>query len=341
MNKLSEKPFVTVFMPVYNAGKYLNEAIISILNQTYENFEFLIVNDGSTDDSLNTIKSFNDKRIRLIENESNKGLITSLNVGLTESRGEYIVRMDADDISLPNRIEKQINFLISNPEYGLLGSWFEDFGENIPNKIVKYSSEDTEIRIRHLYQTHISHPTAVIKKKIIDKYNLQFDSDRVHGEDYDFWVRISEYCKMSNYPEILVRKRDHPKSITNHYSKSMSETCTKVKQYQFQKMGIELNRTQLDLYTRFADPEWHFNPSELNTLEEMLNNIILANDTSAFIPVDDFRYYISEKWFHLCYHNNKIKNQGFIRFHRSHFSKYFNLSTVSKLKFRIKSAISK
>jgi glycosyltransferase involved in cell wall biosynthesis len=341
MNQLLEPPLVTVFMPVYNAGKYLKEAIASILNQTYKNFEFLIVNDGSTDDSLATIKSFNDKRIRLIENESNIGLIASLNIGLIESKGAYIVRMDQDDISLSHRIETQINFLIKNPEYGLIGSWFEDFGENIPNKIVKYSSNDTEIRIRHLYQTHISHPTAVIKKEIIDKYNLEFDSLRVHGEDYDFWVRISQYCKMSNFPELLVRKRDHPKNITNHYSKSMSETCTKVKQLQFRKMGVELNQIQTDLYTRFADPEWHFSDAELNILEEMLNNIIRANDLSAFVPVDEFRRYVSEKWFHLCYHNNKIKNQGFNRFHRAPFSKYYNLNTVSKLKFRIKSAISK
>jgi glycosyltransferase involved in cell wall biosynthesis len=341
MNKLSEKPFITVFMPVYNAGKYLNEAIISILNQTYENFEFLIVNDGSTDDSLNTIKSFNDKRIRLIENESNKGLIASLNIGLTESRGEYIVRMDQDDISLSHRIETQIKFLLENPEYGLLGSWFEDFGEDIPNKLVKYSTDDNVIRIKHLYQTHISHPTAVIKREVILKHNLQFDPARVHGEDYDLWVRMSQFCKLSNYPEMLVLKRDHPRSITNKYSQLMSDTCSNVKQYQFQKMGIELNRTQLDLYTRFADPEWHFNEMELDILEDILNKIILANNKSGFIPIDEYRNYLAEKWFHLCYHNNKIKNQGFKRFHRVSFSKYYNLSSVSKLKFRIKSAISK
>ena len=197
------------------------------------------------------------------------------------------------------------------------------------------------IRIKHLYQTHISHPTAVIKKDIVVKNNLRFDPIRLHGEDYDLWVRMSQYCKISNFPELLVKKRDHPKNITNQFSQLMSDTCTKVKQYQFQKMGIELNQTQTDLYTRFADPEWHFNDNELNTLEQMLNNIILANDVSAFVPIDDFRRYISEKWFHLCYNNNKIKNQGFNRFNKAPFSKYFSLNTFSKLKFRIKSAISK
>jgi glycosyltransferase involved in cell wall biosynthesis len=341
MNKNLKSPIVTVLMPVYNAGKYLNDAIASILNQTYENFEFLIINDGSTDESVKIIKSFDDKRIRLIENETNKGLIASLNIGLIESKGEFIVRMDQDDISLNHRIEAQINFLVENPQYGLIGSWFEDFGENIPSKIVKYSTIDSEIRIRHLYQTHISHPTAVIKKEIIEKYNLQFDPNQVNGEDYDFWVRLSQYCKISNFPEMLVRKRDHPRNITNQYSQSMSETCTRVKQNQFRKMGIELSQTQTDIYTRFADPEWHFNEVEFNILEELLNNIIIANDKSAFVPIDEFRAYISEKWFHLCYQNKNIKNQGFKRFHEAPFSKYFNLNTVSKLKFRVKSAFTK
>jgi hypothetical protein len=176
---------------------------------------------------------------------------------------------------------------------------------------------------------------------IIEKYNLQFDPNQVNGEDYDFWVRLSQYCKISNFPEMLVRKRDHPRNITNQYSQSMSETCTRVKQIQFRKMGIELSQTQTDIYTRFADPEWHFNEVEFNILEELLNNIIIANDKSAFVPIDEFRAYISEKWFHLCYQNKNIKNQGFKRFHEAPFSKYFNLNTVSKLKFRVKSAFTK
>jgi glycosyltransferase involved in cell wall biosynthesis len=339
MNQSSEIPFVTVFMPVYNAGKYLKDSINSILSQTYDNFEFLIVNDGSTDDSLNTINSFDDKRIRLIENDSNKGLIASLNIGLQASKGKYIVRMDQDDISFPQRIETQINFLEKNPDYGLLGSWFEDFGEDIPTKVVKYSADNTTIRIRHLYQTHISHPTAVIRKAIIDKYNLQFDPNRVHGEDYDLWVRMSEYCKLSNYPELLVRKRDHAKNISNKYAHIMNETCTIIKQVQFNKMGIELSQKQTDLYTRFADPEWQFNEKEMFELEILLTRIVEANDNSLFLPVDVYRHYIAEKWFHLCYNNNLIKNKGYLKFKNSVFSKYYSVNKKSKIKFKLKSVI--
>lgn len=335
-----EAPLVTVLMPVYNAGIYLEDAIKSILNQTFRDFEFLIINDGSTDTSLETIKSFNDSRINLVNNEINLKLIKSLNLGLKLAKGKYIVRMDADDISLPTRLEKQIEFLTTNLEYGLLGSWFEDFGENVKSKIVRYSSDDATIRIKHLHQTHISHPTAVIKKEIVQNNNIFFDEASVHGEDYDFWVRVSQYCKISNFPEVLVRKRDHPQNITNLHANKMKETCTKVKMYQFKKMGVELNQVQTDIYSRFADPEWHFNENELDILEDLLNKIILSNNNSAFVPVEAFRTYLAEKWFHLCYHNNKIKNQGFKRFHRASFSKYFNLNTVSKLKFRIKSSIS-
>ena len=110
-------------MPVYNGEKYLQEAIESILNQTFKDFEFIIINDGSTDKTLEIIKSFTDPRIKLITQE-NRGIIYSLNKGITESRGKYIARMDADDISLPERLEKEYRFLEQNPNYGIVGTTF-------------------------------------------------------------------------------------------------------------------------------------------------------------------------------------------------------------------------
>ncbi|HKQ33129.1 MAG TPA: glycosyltransferase family A protein, partial [Thermodesulfobacteriota bacterium] len=117
-------PKVTVLMTVYNGEKFLNEAIDGILNQTFRDFEFLIINDGSTDGSREIIKSYKDPRINLVDNESNIGLTASLNRGLSLAGGEYIARQDADDISLPERLEKQISILERNPDIALLGSWY-------------------------------------------------------------------------------------------------------------------------------------------------------------------------------------------------------------------------
>jgi len=191
---MSKLPRVSVLMPVYNAGIYLSEAIESILNQSFQDFEFLIINDGSTDNSENTILSYQDNRIRYICNEQNIKLIATLNKGIELCKGDYIVRMDADDISLPQRIEKQVAYLDAHPDIGLCGSWFENFGEHVPTQIVKYLPDDTSIRIRHLYQTHIAHPTAVLRSSVLKLNHLNFDKAFIHGEDYHFWTIVSHFC---------------------------------------------------------------------------------------------------------------------------------------------------
>ncbi|HOY47816.1 MAG TPA: glycosyltransferase family A protein [Flavobacteriales bacterium] len=333
------QPLVSVLMPVYNAGKDLAEAIQSILDQTYTNFEFIIVNDGSTDASRDVISNFNDSRIHLIDNEVNKGLIATLNLGIDACKGEYIVRMDADDISLPERIEHQIAFLEAHSHYGLVGCWFEDFGDQIQSKVVRYSDDDTYIRIRHLYQTHIAHPTAVWRASIIRAHQLKFDPAFVHGEDYEFWVRMSAYCKMSNVKEVLVRKRDHPHNVTNKYAQIMQDTCARVKQRQFSLMGINCSTDEVNLYSRFADGEWRFSPPQMDHLETLLESIFKANKHSKFIPVEAYNRYLAEKYYHLCYNNPDISKEGWKRFRKSSFSRLFKGKFQDNLKFRIKTLL--
>ncbi len=332
-------PRVSVFMPVYNAGDDLVAAIQSILDQTYRDFEFVIVNDGSTDRSIDVIQSFQDNRIRLINNDSNKGLIASLNIGLEKCIGEYIIRMDQDDISLPQRIEKQVEFLDKNPDYGLIGTWFEDFGEHIESKVVKYSQDDTEIRIRHLYQTHISHPTAAIRTSVLRQNNLFFDPEFVHGEDYEFWVRLSDYCKLSNIQELLVLKRDHPKNISNKYAQTMQDTCAKVKQKQFRSMGIELSIDEINLYGRFANVDWSLDSTQMEQLRVLIEKILLANNQSGFIPKQAFQNYLAIRFFHLCYNNKETLKQGWSIFNKSAFSKIYLPTSKEKLKFRFKTLL--
>ena len=163
-------PLVTVLMPVYNGEKYLKEAIESILNQTFKDFEFLIINDGSTDNSVKIIQSFNDLRIRLIHNESNIGLIKTLNKGLKLSNGKYIARMDCDDVSLPKRLSVQINFMEKHPEIGVCGSWVKIIG--LEQKFInKYPQKHEEAR--HIFYltrpllTHLSLSEKKLWKNII------------------------------------------------------------------------------------------------------------------------------------------------------------------------------
>ena len=159
-------PLVTVLMPVYNAAPYLREAIDSILNQTYSDFEFLIINDGSTDETESIINSYNDPRIVYLKNETNIKLISTLNKGIELAKGKYIVRMDGDDISLPTRIELQVQFMENNESVGLGGTFIRSFGGAIEGK-VGYSTTHEEIKFKLLFDTHFPHPTAIIRKQIL------------------------------------------------------------------------------------------------------------------------------------------------------------------------------
>lgn len=209
-------PLVTVLMSVYNGEKYLSEAIESILNQTYKNFEFLIIDDGSTDSSKKIVKSYNDSRIKLIENEENIGLTRSLNKGIELSKGKYIARMDADDISFPERLEKQVDFMENHEDVAVCGSCAGIINE----KDIEYSSfinpeTSAEIKVALFFFNPIAHPTVMIRKDVLNEIG-SYDPYFEKTQDYDLWYRI--YLAghdFYNFQEKLLIYRNHKTNITN------------------------------------------------------------------------------------------------------------------------------
>jgi len=208
-------PKVTVLMPVYNGETYLNEAIESVLEQTFTAFEFLIINDGSTDRSVKIIESYDDSRIRLVHNETNLKLISTLNKGLDLARGEYIARMDADDVMLPQRLEKQTQYLDANPQIRVVGSWWKNVDEH--GKSLGYTRVPTEdyacaFMIFEKGEGPVGHPCVMYRTEIIRQ--LGYRSEYVDTEDTDLWFRvISLGHKISNIPEVLMLYRVHDEQI--------------------------------------------------------------------------------------------------------------------------------
>lgn len=204
-------------MSVYNSEKYLSEAIDSILNQTFRDFEFLIINDGSKDSSLEIIKSYNDKRIRLISRE-NKGLVYSLNEGINKAKGLYIARQDSDDISVKDRLAKEVEYLENNPKIGLVGSNYSII--NIKGKILATTNVFThpiDLRLTQITCNQFGHGSIMARKKILQECN-GYDSSVGHVEDYDLWTRISRIADIANIEEPLYLYRTNPEGITqqNH-----------------------------------------------------------------------------------------------------------------------------
>tara|TARA_R110002124_G_scaffold185407_1_gene352845 strand:+ start:6412 stop:7446 length:1035 start_codon:yes stop_codon:yes gene_type:complete len=204
-------PFISVIMPVYNCELYLKEAIDSILNQTYANFEFFIIDDASTDQTLSIIKAYDDIRINLVEKEVNSGLTKSLNIGLSMAKGKYIARMDGDDISLPERFAKQLSFLDRNPEYVLCGSNYSIIGSN---QVVTLPETNEDIKLGLLKSCVIAHPSVMFRNSILLENNIKYDSSKEPAEDYHLWVQLISKGKFYNIQELLLRYRVHDKQIS-------------------------------------------------------------------------------------------------------------------------------
>jgi len=203
-------PKISVVMSVYNGEKHLRESIESILNQTSTDFEFIIVNDGSTDASPQIIKSYDDARTRIINNKKNIGLTKSLNKAIKEARGEYIARQDADDISLPNRLELQLEFLEKHPEVALLGTGIYVINEN---------GDEIEKRIMHpnpkkslLKGNRFIHGSVMFRKSVIDELGA-YNETLKYSQDYELWLRMSKKYNVRNLTAPLYKLRMHRGSI--------------------------------------------------------------------------------------------------------------------------------
>ena len=179
---MTQTPRISVILPAYNAEKTIIESIDSVLNQTFADFEFIIINDGSTDNTANIIKEYakEDKRIKFIDNKKNQGIVPVLNQGIDLCRGEYIARMDSDDISLPTRFGKQIEYMEKHAECGVLGTNFQCFGNS--SDVVQ---KPKRIKILNIIKGQfVGHPTVMLRKSIIDKYNFRYDVNYKHAEDF-------------------------------------------------------------------------------------------------------------------------------------------------------------
>lgn len=248
-------PLVSVVLPVYNAENYVCDSIQSILDQCFADFELIIINDGSTDNSENKILQFTDNRIRYIKNEVNLKLISTLNLGLQLARGKYIARIDADDIALPERFAKQVEFLEANPDYGLLGSFAKEFGFSSNN--IQYPTTDAAIRYAVIYHNPFVHSSVMIRSSILVNYDFMFDVDQIHVEDYDLWIRILSVSKVANLPECLVLYRVHADQISKKHLNLQLINTSKIQSHYLETLGFDtfmcttiislLNQTHVDI----------------------------------------------------------------------------------------------
>jgi glycosyltransferase involved in cell wall biosynthesis len=224
------KPLISVLMPAYNAEKYIEESIQSILDQNFKDYEFIILDDSSTDNTWNIIQSFakKDKRIVPLRNPKNLDIAGSRNKLISKAKGKYIAWQDADDISLPKRIEHQFHFLEKNKSVGIVGGFLQFFNDKGVTGIRKYSTNDYDLRKSIFRFSPVAQPAAMIRKEYLEecgKYNGNYTA----AEDLDMSFRIGLYHQFANLNEIVLQYRQNKNSATYTNLKKMEENSIAIR----------------------------------------------------------------------------------------------------------------
>jgi glycosyltransferase involved in cell wall biosynthesis len=235
------RPAVTVLMPVHNAGAFLREAVDSILAQTFKDFEFLVINDGSTDGAFDALRTLRDPRLRLVDNPRNLGLIATLNLGLKLARAPLLARMDADDVSLPQRLERQVAAFAERPTLALLGTWAEVMGPGgAAAGTMRTPVAHAEVVRAMLCDNAFVHPSVMAQTEVLRALG-GFPAAAVHAEDYALWLRVAARHETANLPEVLLSYRVHAGQVSQRKMRAqrrMAEALQAAARAEFAALGV-------------------------------------------------------------------------------------------------------
>lgn len=269
---LEDKPLVSILLPVYNRPNVI-KTIDTVIKQTYKKIELIIVDNASTDSTVNEIRNIKDDRIKIYINEVNKGQTFSLNRGLTLCNGKYIARIDSDDLMMPTRIEKQVAFLESHPDYIICGSnvtIIDDYDNKIGT--FSYCENDDAIRFYSTYFCPFAHPAVMMRTNIIIENGVKYDLAYSMAEDYDMWVRILQFGKGYNIQECLTQYRQGKSNDSVKYHNQMKHEGFQIMRYIANKCSW--SNYSVDAYCRLIDSAEKPNKSMLENIYVMSKWII-------------------------------------------------------------------
>jgi glycosyltransferase involved in cell wall biosynthesis len=288
-------PLVSVVMPVYNSAPYVEEAIASMLNQTFANFELLVFNDGSTDESAALIRGFTDSRIQLFDYSQNMGYVAHLNHALELARGTYIARMDSDDIASPDRLARQVAYMEAHPETGLCGTAYREFGSR--EGLVPVPETDAAIRRWMLRSNPFGHPTVLMRTAVLARHRLRYDPAAMPAEDYRLWYELSRVTQLANLPEPLLSYRVHPTQTSQVLDDKRQASANETRRRQLLDRGFVLVPHQWDQYVRILDRS--LRPHTAQDLRELLAtmwSITRQNARLAAYPAVWFEELFAAAW---------------------------------------------
>lgn len=300
---------ISVIMPTYNTEvQMLQEAVNSILNQTFQDFEFIIINDGSTNGTDVYLNSIRDNRVKIIHNQKNIGITKSLNIGLENANGQYIARMDADDISLLTRFERQYFFMESHPDVVMCGATVQNFGANNKSHVTKIKDMD-HYRIKTLfYYPGPLHPTMFIRHQILENYKIAYDESLTYAQDYDLCEKISRTGgKIVIFPEVLLYRRVHTSQITNKNYEKQKQCSINTQKRLLLELLESVTDDELALHYRFSYEKVFHSLSDFSKCLIWYLKLISANNHVKKYPRKKFAFFAMKLLMLITAQNTAIK----------------------------------
>ncbi|PWW82344.1 glycosyl transferase [Prosthecochloris marina] len=327
-------PKVTVLMPVFNGETYLRGAIESILGQTFSDYEFLIVDDGSTDKSLEIIASYEDPRIRLHANGSNRGTVHALNTGLELAKGEYIARMDCDDISLPHRLEQQVRFMDAHPHIGVCGSGMRHIkGDKLRNFRYQPTS-DQELKITLLFNTCFFHPTVIMKKTVLN--GALYPDNLIYTQDYNLWTHLAVKTDFANLRQSLLYFREHPAQISHRKAVLQKSNARLIRKLYLQSIVDDFNDEELEIHHQIAETRTGL---DLEKTKKWLEHLVDINRQKRVFSPEVFLKEMSRKWWHCCKKNTQYGKETLDIYRSSYLHLHYRPEKLKYLKFYSRSLV--
>lgn len=325
---------ITALMTVYNGESYLHQAIDSILNQTFSDFEFIIVDDGSTDNSLQIIQSYDDERIIVVRNQVNQGVAESRNLGVKSANGKYIIYMDADDISLPNRFIKQFRFMENNPDVDVCGSARELFGDRAG--ISTPPLTHWELLTGLLWKCNVYPPTVIQRRSTLIALGELFNKDFDYGEFTDFLIRLSvKGIKFANIDEVLLRYRWHANNVSRLYKEDQMQRAYQARLPFFNELRVSNPESKIKVHAKLINGK-KLNKNEVLTIFDWINELIEANNLVKFFPENLLKKQIAKKWFNVCINSCQNGLWVFNTYKAHKVSSHFDAPLLTLLKFYFK-----
>lgn len=325
---------VSVLLPVYNVEDCIQEALSSLLNQTYHDFEIIVVDDRSTDRTVDKINELNDARIKLIVNEKNMGRAGSDNIGIEYARGAYIAKMDGDDICHPERLAQQVAILDQYPEINVVGSSMQNFGDSI--YLNHYPEHSKDAQVRTLFTLPVGNPSVMFRMALFKEQGMHYDGLLRQTEDYDFFARYIKQLKIYNIQIPLVNYRVFPQIRKKNILDERANVANAVREQLLTNWDIKFSERELYIHNTISSVDNLSEDINLLEVQSWFEKLLIHNQINSLFDQQSLVHGISERWYEVCYHHKNVGVDALIFFYRSNLSKRRRLDPLKHIKFILK-----